>query len=231
MTTPRLVLWDVDRTLLIGGGVGVSAYTAAFTAVTGVPWTAQVVAAGRTDRTLTPEMFAAHGVAVQDRLETFFARYADEFAARAHLLPGTGRLLPGVEQVLPALAALPGVVQTLVTGNIRAVGIGKVSAFGLAQHLDLTCGGYGDDPHTTRGELVTLSRRRAEAAHGRVADADVLVVGDTLHDIAAAREAGVTAVGVTTGPATAAEFADAGAHHVLADLSDVDAVVALLSGR
>jgi phosphoglycolate phosphatase len=224
----RLIQWDVDRTLLVGGGVGVAAYAAAFTAVTGMAWRGKLVAAGRTDLSITPELFAQHGIDdAGPHLAPFFARYADEFADRAGRLAEHGTVLPGVPAVLAALHARPGVVQTLVTGNIAAVGVGKVSAFGLEGWLDTDIGGYGDD-HPVRSELVRRSRERAEAVHGPFTD--VLVVGDTVHDVDAALAAGVTAVGVATGPATAAELQEAGAHHVLADLADVDAVVALLAG-
>lgn len=229
-TPTRLVMWDVDRTLLVGGGVGIDAYGAAFTAVTGVAWRGTLVAAGRTDRTITPELFAQHGLDATDRIDTFFTRYAEEFADRVHNMPTRGYLLPGAAAVLAALSSRSHVVQTLVTGNIAAVGIGKVAAFGLDPHLDTALGGYGDDPHTLRAELVRISRSRAEAVHGPFADDDVVVIGDTVHDVGAGRAAGVVAVGVATGPASAVELADAGAHHVLDDLADVAAVVALLAG-
>jgi phosphoglycolate phosphatase len=226
----RLLLWDVDRTLLVGGGVGVEAYAAAFTAVTGLPWAGSLIAAGRTDLSITPELFAQHGITEADPyLEAFFARYADEFAERRTAMAAHGRVLPGVPEVLAALHDHPGVVQTLVTGNIAAVGVGKVAAFGLDRWLDTAVGGYGDD-HAVRSELVGRARERAEAAHGPFADDEVLVIGDTVLDVGAALAAGVVAVGVATGPATAQELATAGAHHVLDDLSDVDAAVALLAG-
>lgn len=233
MTAPlprRLLLWDVDRTLLVGGGIGVEAYAAAFTAVTAVPWAGSLVAAGRTDLSITPELFAQHGIAnAAPHLDAFFARYAMEFAARSHLMPSTGRLLPGVADTLAALAARADVVQTLVTGNIAAVGIGKVAAFGLDRHLATDLGGYGDD-HAVRSELVARARERAEAVFGRFADDQVMVIGDTVLDVGAALAAGVVAVGVATGPATEAELKEAGAHHVLPDLRDVPGAVALLGG-
>jgi Predicted phosphatases len=208
----------------------VEAYATAFTAVTGLAWNGTLVAAGRTDLEITPELFARHGIDdAGPHLAAFFARYATEFAARRHLVPGRGTLLPGVAAVLPALAARPDVVQTLVTGNIRAVGVAKVAAFGLERHLDTAVGGYGDD-HAVRSMLVRRSRERAEAVHGPFAAPDVVVVGDTVHDVAAALAEGVTAVGVATGPATSAELAAAGAHHVLDDLGDVEHVVDLLAG-
>jgi phosphoglycolate phosphatase-like HAD superfamily hydrolase len=226
----RLLLWDVDRTLLVGGGVGVEAYAAAFTAVTGLEWVGSLVAAGRTDLSITPELFAQHGIADHTPyLGAFFARYADEFAARGDAMAAHGRVLPGVPEVLAALHADPGVVQTLVTGNIAAVGVAKVAAFGLDRFFDTRIGGYGDD-HPVRSELVGRARERAEAVHGPFADGDVLVIGDTVLDVGAALAAGVVAVGVATGPSTTQELAAAGAHHVLEDLSDVAATIALLSG-
>lgn len=225
----RLLLWDVDRTLLIGGGVGLDAFAAAFTAVTGRPWVGRLIAAGRTDLSITPELFAQHGIPdATPYLDAFFARYADEFAARGDAIAERGRVLPGVPEVLAALHEHPGVVQTLVTGNIAAVGFSKVAAFGLEGFLDTGIGGYGDD-HAVRSELVVRARERAEAVHGPFADEDVLVIGDTVLDVGAALAAGVVAVGVATGETTTQELLDAGAHHALEDLSDVPAVVALLS--
>lgn len=223
-------MWDVDRTLLVGGGAGVEAYGAAFTAVTGLPWNGTLVAAGRTDLEITPELFAQHGITdAAPHLEEFFARYAVEFAERHHLVAVRGRLLPGVDEVLAALHDAPGVVQTLVTGNIAAVGIAKVAAFSLDRFVDTAVGGYGDD-HAERAELVRRSRERAEAAYGPFAAEDVLVIGDTVHDVAAALAAGVVAVGVATGATPAAALLAAGAHHVLDDLGDVEHAVRLLAG-
>lgn len=228
--TRRLLMWDVDRTLLVGGGVGVEAYAAAFTAVTGREWAGSLIAAGRTDLEITPQLFAQHGIAdATPHIPGFFTRYASEFGARRHLVRDRGRLLPGVAEVLAALDVHRGVVQTLVTGNITAIGIAKVAAFELDRYLDTTIGGYGDD-HAVRSELVRRSRQRAEAVHGPFAAEDVLVIGDTVHDVAAALAAGVVAVGVATGATPAAELAAAGAHHVLDDLGDVDHVVTLLAG-
>lgn len=228
--TRRLLMWDVDRTLLVGGGVGVEAYAAAFTAVTGRAWAGTLIAAGRTDLEITPQLFAQHGIAdAAPHLASFFTRYASEFGARSHLVRGRGWLLPGVADVLAALDARPSVIQTLVTGNITAIGIAKVAAFGLDRYFDTTIGGYGDDD-AVRSELVRRSRRRAEAAYGPFGAEDVLVIGDTEHDVAAALAAGVVAVGVATGATPPAELAAAGAHHVLDDLGDIDHVVELLAG-
>ncbi|MGI5130888.1 HAD family hydrolase [Pseudonocardia sp. CA-107938] len=223
----RLVMWDVDATLLRDHGRCYGAYVSAFTAHTGREFAASLVTGGRTDRWITTEVFAQHGLD-PGGFDEFFARYA---TAVAQLPPGPepAEVLPGAADVLAALHAHPDVVQTLVTGNIAPVAVAKVANVGLDHYLDTTIGGYGDH-HEVRAELVRASRARAEAVHGPFADADVLVVGDTEHDVQAALECSVVAVGVATGRTTAAELAAAGAHHVLPDLRDTEAALAVLAG-
>ncbi|MEV0733075.1 haloacid dehalogenase-like hydrolase [Polymorphospora sp. NPDC050346] len=227
---PRLIMWDIDRTLIHAGRIAVQAYATAFTAVTGLAWREATVFAGRTDRAVTAEILTGYGVADTAELRaTFFARYTEEFAARRHLIAASGRVLPGVREVLAALADRTHVTQTLVTGNIPAVALAKVAAFGLDGPFDVAVGGYGmDDP--VRAELVARSRRLAEAKYGPFAPSDIVVVGDTVHDVEAALAVGVTAIGVATGDTGTDELAAAGAHLVFTDLGDVDAVVARLAG-
>src|SRR5436305_7749579 len=196
----RLVMWDVDSTLLRDNGRCYRAYVTAFTAHTGQEFAAELATGGRTDRWITTEVFAQHGLepaTTPDGYAEFFAGYAAEVAA---LPPGPGPAvaLPGVAEVLAALHARGDVVQTLVTGNIGPVAVAKVAGVGLERWLDTTIGGYGE-AHEIRAELVRAARARAEAVHGPFADADVLVVGDTEHDVTAALDCGVVAVAVATG--------------------------------
>jgi phosphoglycolate phosphatase-like HAD superfamily hydrolase len=221
-------MWDIDRTLMVGSGVTTRAYATAFTAVTGVPWQRMAVTAGRTDRDISAEIFAAHGIAdCEPHLDNFFTVYAREVHAIGHLFAEQGRLLPGVREVLAGLAECPHVVQTLVTGNIAPVAAVKVAAFDLSWAFDADVGGYGTDD-SVRATLVRRSLERAEEKYGHRFDA--VVVGDTVHDVTAGLANGATAIGVATGSTGMAELAAAGAHHVLADLSDVDAAIALMAG-
>lgn len=123
--------------------------------------------------------------------------------------------------------------QSVVTGNIRLLAEVKLAALGLHNGLDLCIGAYGDD-HEDRIELVQVARRRAAAVHGRAPDAfagtSTVVIGDTPFDVAAALAAGARAVGVATGSHPAADLRDAGAHAVLPDLTDTDAVLEALLG-
>ena len=218
-------MWDVDYTLLRGGGVASTAWKAAFTELTGRPWRATPIFGGRTDMDICAEVFATHGV-TDCTPERFFARYVEEVHVARHLFAEQGALLPGVRAVLDELGARTDLVQTLVTGNVPQVAAAKLAAFGLTGAFDSEIGGYGTDD-SVRATLVRRCRERAEAKYGE--RFRPVVIGDTPHDVSAALANGALAVGVATGSASMAELALAGAHAVLPDLSDVDAAVAVIT--
>jgi phosphoglycolate phosphatase-like HAD superfamily hydrolase len=219
-------MWDVDHTLLRGGGLAARAWRDAFVEVTGVPWRATPVFGGRTDLDVCAEVFDTHGV-TDCPPERFFARYVERVHADRHLFAEQGAVLPGVRDVLDRLAGDPGVVQTLVTGNVPQVAAAKVAAFGLTGAFDAEVGGYGTDD-SVRSTLVRRSLERARAKYGE--PFRPVVIGDTANDVSAALANGALAIGVATGSTTAAELTRAGAHTVLPDLSDVDAAVRALAG-
>jgi phosphoglycolate phosphatase len=223
--SPRLLMWDIDLTLLHTGGVTRAAYGAAFQSLAGFEPEVFPNFAGRTDLDAATEVFVRHGITEPD-LDGFFALYTAELLDRAHLIPASGVLLPGAREVLTRLAGRADVVQTTVTGNIPPVARAKLVAFGLDGTLDLTIGGFGDQD-IVRANLVAASRRRAEEKYGRFAE--VLVIGDTVHDVAAALACEVTAVGVASGQTGAEQLWAAGAHAVLDSLADIDAAVTLLA--
>jgi len=224
-------MWDIDNTLLAPGGVATLAYAPAFTQVTGVAWQRMAHPAGRTDWDIAVETFAMHGIDdCAPHLDAFFTVYAARFAANRDLLLSHGYVMPGARDVLAALGTRPRVAQTLVTGNIRPVAVDKLAVFDLAGHVDLDIGGYGTDD-IVRATLVERSLERAAAKYGHAfRPSEVIVVGDTVHDVDAALANGVIAVAVATGGTPAEALAAAGAHVVLDDMSDVAAVVTLLGG-
>ncbi len=221
----RLVMWDIDLTLLRVRGVTRQAYAAAFAQVTGTAPETYPNFAGRTDLDAAHEVFALHGIVDAD-IPAFLGRYAAEYVARAHLIPHSGVLLPGARAVIDALAGRADIVQTTVTGNIPEVARLKLAAFGLDAVLDLTVGGYGTEARV-RAPLVAASRQRAEAKYGPFDE--VVVVGDTVHDVAAALACDAVPVGVASGGTPAGALAAAGAHAVLDSLADTPVVVAVLT--
>jgi phosphoglycolate phosphatase-like HAD superfamily hydrolase len=227
-----LVLWDIDYTLLNAGGVGRVAYVSVFRDLFGRDPQGLASMAGRTERAIIGETLAMAGISDP-------ARHVDEFVAELTrrapdlraMFAARGHALPGASEALAAVAALgPGVVQSVLTGNVPAIAEAKLAAFGLDGYLDLDVGAYGDH-HEVRAELVHLARRRARAAYGRdFGGTATVLVGDTPLDVAAALATGARAVGVATGGSTAAELAAAGADAVLPDLADTCAVVTAIAG-
>jgi len=240
-----LVLWDLDGTLLNAGGVGAELYTMVFDQLFGRSLDALAPMAGRTDRAIILETLELAGIAEPRRhVDSFIAGLTARAPSAREAIALRGRALPGATAALAALAALSSgrdgaagfggrVHQSVLTGNIRPVAEVKLAALGLRDLLDLCIGAYGDD-HEVRTELVGVARRRAAARYGRSAPGtdfggvSTVVAGDTPLDIAAALAAGARAVGVATGPFTAADLRAAGAHAVLPDLTDTSLVLSAL---
>jgi phosphoglycolate phosphatase len=227
----RLVLWDVDHTLLDAGGAGVALLRQAFTELFGRPFPATPPMAGRTDRAIELEILTRAGLADPAAQLPAFQRLAAGLAPEfGELVRSGGRVLPGAAEALAAVAALAdgntGPVQSVLTGNLRAIARVKLAALGLDRFLDLQVGAYGDD-HEVRADLVPLARASAAAAYRADFGGDATVlIGDTPLDIEAARLTGARSVGVASGGFTAAELAAAGADVVLPGLADTPAVLA-----
>ncbi len=221
----------MDGTLVELGGAGRSLYALAFERWSGRPLLAPVRMPGRTDPDIFRETLAAHGLEpTADGFASFTAVLVAAYAGGLDLLRRQGRALPGAAAALAALAATPGVVQSVLTGNVREVAATKLAAFGLDGHLDLEAGAYGSDD-ARRGRLVAVARARAAARHGpALLAAGAVLVGDTPHDVLAAREGGAAMVAVATGRSTEAELRAAGAGVVLPNLEDTDRVLRLLLG-
>ncbi len=222
----RLVLWDVDGTLVDSAGIGPDAFPLAFERTVGRPAAELPEMAGRTDHEIGLETLERNGIEEPERLWPEFARQLA--AALAELEPAMrerGRALPGAHDAIAALAEASGVVQSLLTGNLKPNAAVKLGAFGLLlPALDLEIGAYGsDDRH--RPTLVSIARERTATRHGQAPEQTVLI-GDTPLDVAAGRGGGARVVGVATGLYGAEALAEAGADVVLGDLLDTEAVLA-----
>ena len=228
---PRLVLWDIDGTLVDSARLGLDAFVEAFETVVGRPPRELVPFAGRTDLEIAHDMLATAGVeAGEELLDRFEEELVRALGARVDEMARRGRALPGTTEALERLSTEPGVIQSLLTGNVERNAMLKLKPFGLTKHVEFGCGAYGSD-HRVRGELVPIARARAERAHStRIAASDVILIGDTPLDVAAAREGGARAVGVATGPYDERALHASGADAVFPDLSDTERVVAAILG-
>ena len=217
---PRLVLWDVDHTLIENAGVSKQIYATAFAMLTGQTALRAARTDGRTDQEIMAGMIAEHGGRSYDWPQIMSAL---ERAGVAHrdVLAARGTVLPGVVELVTALAERPDVVQTVVTGNVRTNAQVKLGALGLATFFDLEVGGYGSD-HVDRHRLVESARERAATKYGpEYGEAGrAIVIGDTPRDIEAARLGGADILAVASGRHGADELRAAGAQRVFADLAD-----------
>jgi len=234
----RLVLWNIDLTLVDIVKVTRVAYADAFRKVTGRRLVQLPQMAGRTEPEVFFDALALNGVSLRDAAESerllapFGAELATSLAARRDLLTTQGQLLPGAVESLAAVAGLTGVVQSVLTGSSRPNATLKVRAFGLDRYLDLAVGGFaGSDPYP-KGTLLRVARQRAEEKYSvRFAEAATVYIADSPRDVEAARVGGARSVAVASGRASTAELRDAGADAVLPDLTDPALVTALVTGE
>ena len=229
-----LVLWDVDLTLVNTRGVGWHLYRSAFAELFGrdLPDTAGSASmAGRTDHAIVLDVLGLAGVHDPASHVRSFEDALASLAGGVHgMVAESGKALPGTREALDALAGIPGVVQSVLTGNVRQVAEAKLIPLGLATHIDFTVGAYGNE-HEIRAELVPLARERAGAAYGAdFAGAATVLIGDTPLDVHAAHAADARAVSVATGQFAAADLVAAGASAVFVDLSSTQDVVAAVLG-
>lgn len=223
---PTLVLFDIDGTLLDTHGAGRRSFARAITAVFG--WQddlGYIQFAGATDLDVLARIAARHGVALAREQEQAFLAHLPRELERT-LRDTTPTPYPGVRDLLGALAADPRALLGIVTGNIESCARIKLESIGLHDHFVL--GAFGHE-HAERSEIARLAAQRAAASlpPGQRVAASFLV-GDTPSDIAAARAIGAASIAVATGTHTRAQLHDAGADHVLDDLGDTPALLALL---
>ena len=229
----RLVLWDIDGTLVQAGEVGRDIFSEAFQAVLGrAPdqvAARALVMAGRTDPEIALEFLTAHDIAEgEQHLPAFGEALVTALAARAAAIRERGRALPGAREALEALGAADGVVQSLLTGNLQPNALLKLASFELDGYLDFEVGGFGSDHHH-RPSLVEVARAKAERKYGTgFPGTATVLVGDTPLDVAAGRAGGARVVAVATGPFRADELRQTEADAVLDDLQDTEAALAAI---
>ncbi len=231
-TLNRLVLWNIDHTLVDVGRVTREAYAAAFRRTTGRPMVRLAPTHGRTESEIIFETLAFNDIAPDDdHLPAFTAALAETFAERRADLRAQGRVLAGAREAIAALARLsaPRTAQSVLTGCIRPNAVLKLTELGLADHLDLDTGGYETGVYS-KAALLDLARTRTGDKHRtRFRETATVYVADHPRDVQAAHIAGSPIVAVATGGATAAELRAAGADRVLDDLSDTGALLSAIT--
>jgi len=225
----KLVLFDIDGTIMLSAGAGGRAVRRALVEVFGTSGPEQHRFDGKTDPQIVRELMnlTGHGDEhIDAQMPVLFDRYLaylnDELQVSA--AAGGIRIMPGIFELLDALEARDDVVLGLLTGNLAEGARAKLSAGGI-NPARFRVGAYGSD-HEVRGELPAVAQRRAREELGlSFSGRDIVVIGDTPADLQCGVTIGCRAIGVATGMYS---LDDLRAHRpaaVFKDLADTSTVV------
>lgn len=226
MVLQRLLLWDIDATLITSGGAGEKALKSIvarrFRTTDDL---IDIEIAGRTDVFIARAILQKYGVAqTADNVTEFLDEYLALLAQNLPLC--TGRVLPGIGELLARTSANPSCVVGLLTGNLQRGAQLKLEHYGLWRYFSF--GAFADDHHD-RNELGAFAQRRALEKFGHeFAGTAIDVIGDTGHDIACGKAFGARTIAVATGSWTHAQLTAEKPDFVFDDLARVDDVIAAL---
>lgn len=222
----RLLLWDIDGTLLHTGRAGAHALSRIVREEFGAEDDlSDIEFAGKTDRAIMRDILSKYGKPIDDEsvrpfTEKYIARLPNELPRR------DGYVLPGIRELLTKLRTRPHIVLGLLTGNLERGAKLKLQHYGLAEFFDF--GAFADDHHD-RNELGAFARERAREKHGHDFDAaDIDVIGDTGHDIACGKAFGARTIAVATGSWSRERLAQHAPDFLFDDFSAVEDVLARL---
>jgi phosphoglycolate phosphatase len=226
----KVVLFDIDGTLLLSHGAGRRAMEHALRTVFGSHGPSSYRYDGKTDKLIVRETMRADGLAdaaIDERMDDVIELYLE--GLRTNLEEGgkAGRgayALPGILPLLDAVEAHGDLVLGLLTGNVVRGAHAKLEAAGIAPGR-FALGAYGSD-HEDRPMLPPIARARACALLGGDLPGErLLIIGDTPADVHCGQGVGARAIAVATGGYSVDELAACGPCATFADLSDTGRVM------
>jgi phosphoglycolate phosphatase len=228
LNSRRLLLFDIDGTLITSGGAGEGALIDAMQQRFGIEEDLSgITIAGATDALIARMMLEKNGlVASSENITALLDAYLSFLGQR--LARHAGYVLPGIVRLLDRLRQREDCVLALLTGNLVRGAEIKLSHYGVWDYFEF--GAFADDHHD-RNELAKFARARALEKHGeQFAPESIFVIGDTPRDIECGKAAGAKTVAIATGNYSRDELATHNPDFLFDDLSDTEAVIALLLG-
>ena len=224
---PKIILFDIDGTLIRTGGGGKRALHDALAALFAIKNPdVEVDFAGRTDLSITHELFALNGIELtEERVKSFLGAYQTNLPAAIKERPSD--ILPGVAELLSRLKLRSDIYLGLLTGNIESGAYTKLAHHELGGFFAF--GGFGDKA-LQRTAIASLAFDAARCFVGptSVDPHRVLVIGDTPHDIACAKHIGARSLAVATGTIPRGVLADAGPDYLLDNLLNTEEVMTII---
>jgi phosphoglycolate phosphatase len=229
----KLVLFDIDGTLLRSDGAGRRAVTRALREVFGTTGPSDYWFDGKTDPQIVRDLMRLDGHD-DARIDADMRRLLDRYVQYLNeelTAPGfSASPLPGVPELLDALDDREDVILGLLTGNIEPGARAKLDAVGI-DHSRFRIGAYGSD-HEHRPELPAIAQRRTRDALGfHIEGSAIVVVGDTPADVNCGKSLGARAIGVATGRFSVDELLEHGPAAAFPDLTQTDAVLDVILDR
>lgn len=227
----KLVLFDIDGTLLWTDGAGRAAIRAALLHEMGATGPIDGFRFdGKTDPQIIRELMHAAGhprAADVERIAAVCARYVQLLESELPRHAGNVRLFPGVLDLLASIEQRGDGLLGLLTGNLARGARLKLRAAGL-DPVRFRVGAFGSDA-AERSALPPIAARRAVDLMGREPrGSDIVIIGDTPADMQCGQEVGARAIGVATGSYTTEDLLATGAHAAFADFGDADSVLAAI---
>lgn len=222
----KLILWDIDGTLLRTGRAGINALVRAFVQLHGrEPNMSKIEVAGRTDKWITARMLEESSLPVtsqhvHDLVDAYLTLLPEEISLRP------GLVLPGIQTLLDTLRTRADIAQGLLTGNVRRGARIKLEHYRVWHYFEF--GAFGDDS-ALRNELGPHALRRAKERHAvEFAGKNTFIIGDTPHDIECGKVIGARTIGVATGSYGVAELTAHTPTAVFPDLADTAAFLRVI---
>jgi phosphoglycolate phosphatase-like HAD superfamily hydrolase len=225
----RLVLWDIDGTLVTDGGASREAFDAALREVYDYSGDLdRYDFSGRTDPQIARMVLRDDGfddAAVDARLGTLWAHYLDGVRRR---IAGRVRALAGIPAILERLAATDQVLLALLTGNLEPGARLKLDPVDLNRYFAF--GAFGSDS-AHREQLPPIAVERASQRHGhRFSGRDVVILGDSIYDVRCGTPHGATTIAIASGKTAGATLRAENPDCYFDDASDTEALLAAILG-
>jgi phosphoglycolate phosphatase len=216
----KVILFDIDGTLIRCGGAGLHALLVVMREEFGVEDPQPVPVHGCTDQGIVRELFHANGVTyTEDRWSKFMGLYLE--CLESELTRSKGHVLPGVKTVLESLRGQSDLYLGLLTGNVKRGAEIKLDRFGLRHYF--RGGGFGDH-HPLRDDVARAARKQVEEELGqKISEENLWVVGDTPADVQCGRAIGARVVAVCTGGSDRADLEPSAPDFLLNDLTECQA--------
>ena len=221
----RLVLFDIDGTLIDSGGAGVRSLNYAFQEIFAIDNGFEGISmAGKTDAQIIKEALIKHDIPANGNVGALIKAYLKNLEREIN--NDRKHVKPGIYETLQRLHSLQNLGLGLLTGNLEQGARIKLESFRLNEYFPT--GAFGSDDED-RNNLLPIAKKRFEELFRKKIELDnCIVVGDTPRDVECAHIHGAVCIGVATGPYSYDTLVEAGADYVVQNLSDEDTLLKFL---